>query len=593
MTRWATALELAGLPGLDPSERITRTLLIAQGVPARPRVQARGRPPLEFDCEHLPEPARAAWAERAEPGTVYATRARARDGSARNGKGRPSLLTPEIEQVILAILGHRQSKSGEFLRDAVSRQLGLPAHTLPDGRTFRRWAASIREQHASALMSIHDPEGFRARRRAAFGSMSASCQFANAEWQADGTKSDVTLVDGRWTIMGLLDVWTRRTMFSVAQAEDTAAFKALLRRAILAWGWPALIKVDKGSAFISQDTTLTLEQLGIAHLPLPPASPHRKPFVERSFRTLQHDWLEMLPGYSGHSVAEAQQLRARARAETGKPEVIGSLTRDQLQQALDTWSRDIYANRVHSGIGETPAARAARSDPARAPLDIRELDRLLSPLDGVRTVSKSGLKLEGAVYVSVELARHIGQTVQVRRDIGDMGVAYVFDSQGRFLCEAHNARMAGVDRAALAREARRVQAEALTKSRETVRAAVRAVKPEMLAQRVLQVDAPAAPVTSLPVARPRPRPQPVEDRIVQLRDALERCLGVAARLDAGETVDPTQISWARTWIASSAARSIVDFLVGRGELPANWQPPASIFQPVSPLARRMGSSTGQ
>lgn len=593
---WATALELCGLPGLSSSERITRQLLLLSGVPSRSRAIGKGRPPLEFDCTQLPEPARTAFSSRdPEIGMTLATRAPARarepgTAASRRSKGRPAKLTPEIERVMLAVLGHRSAKSAAFLRDAVSRQLDVPISTLPDARTFQRWARQLKERHADALLSIHDPEGFRSRRKAAFGSMSAAYSYANEEWQADGTRSDVTLIDGRWTVMGLLDLWTRRVMFLVAQAEDTAAFKALMRRAILAWGWPERIKVDQGSAFISLDTSLTLEQLKIEHVDLPPGSPDRKPFVERCFRTVQHDWLEMLPGYSGHSVAEASKLRARARSETGRPEILGTLTRDELQRALDTWSRDIYAKRIHSGTGEAPEARAARSEPARPPMDIRELDRLLNPLDGLRTVSKSGLKVQGSIYISAELGRHVGRTVQVRRDATDMGTAYVFDADGLFLCEAHNALMEGIDREALAREARRLQMEELARGRATVRAAVRAVDPEQLAMRVLQVKAEPAPVAQLPV-KPRTPVDKGEDRISLLRDALTRCLAVAARLESGAQVDPHDAGWARTWIASSAARSIIDFLVGRGELPANWQPPASIqpsVAPEMPFQRRSG-----
>ena len=65
MTRYATAAELAQLPGFPGSERRAREAAARMGFPSRPRTGRGGG--LEYAVEALPPAARMAWAARSKP----------------------------------------------------------------------------------------------------------------------------------------------------------------------------------------------------------------------------------------------------------------------------------------------------------------------------------------------------------------------------------------------------------------------------------------------------------------------------------------------------------------------------------------------
>ena len=85
--------------------------------------------------------------------------------------------------------------------------------------------------------------------------------------------------------------------------------------------------------------------------------------------------------------------------------------------------------------------------------------RRLAPY-GERIVQKRGILFENGIYWAVELANHIGRRVQLRRDLGDVGVLYVFDLEMRFICVALDSELQGISPEE-AKEARRLQKERL------------------------------------------------------------------------------------------------------------------------------------
>ena len=86
----------------------------------------------------------------------------------------------------------------------------------------------------------------------------------NALWEIDTTTADVLLSDGqRHTIRGIIDVWSRRMLLHVARTSSSTAVCTTLRRAILAWGVPNVVRCDNGKEFISNHTRTALKDLGI------------------------------------------------------------------------------------------------------------------------------------------------------------------------------------------------------------------------------------------------------------------------------------------------------------------------------------------
>ena len=312
----------------------------------------------------------------------------------------------------------------------------------------------------------------------------------NALWEIDATKADVLLSDGqRHTILGIIDVWSRRVLLHVTRTSPSTAVCTALRRAILAWGVPGAVRCDNGKEFISHHTRTALTDLGIEQKTAPPFQPERKPFIERALGTFSHDLLELLPGFCGHDVSDRQAIRSRRSfsARFGQGEnAEGRLTPEAFQEFCDKWCV-LYASRPHQGLGGlTPASRASSwIGPMRMIEDERALDILLSEpaQGGVRTVHKKGISVGGLWHVAADLGAYIGWRVRIRLDEGDAGKIFVFSEDAVFLCEAVCPERAGVSRRQLAQATRKVQGEMLRKAKKAIRVATRATAPHGIARR--------------------------------------------------------------------------------------------------------------
>ena len=318
------------------------------------------------------------------------------------------------------------------------------------------------------------------------------CGFAERALGDRRHQADVLLSDGqRHTILGIIDVWSRRVLLHVARTSPSTAVCTALRRAILAWGVPGVVRCDNGKEFISRHTRTALTDLGIAQEIAPPFQPERKPFIERALGTFSHDLLELLLGFCGHDVSDRQAIRSRrsfsARFGGGK-NAQGRLTPEAFQEFCDKWCA-LYASRPHQGLGGlTPAFRASSwIGPMRMIEDERALDiLLLEPAQGgVRTVHKKGISVGGLWHVAADLGAYIGRRVRIRLDEGDAGKIFVFSEDAVFLCEAVAPERIGVSRRELAQATRKVQGEMLRKARKAIKAVSQATGTGTIAREIL------------------------------------------------------------------------------------------------------------
>lgn len=308
-----------------------------------------------------------------------------------------------------------------------------------------------------AYLFVKDPNAFRSRYEPAFGEAAGDVPYAGHTWEVDGTKADVITADGRrCTIVGCIDVYSRRKKFLVCDAESAEATAALLRWCLVHWGVPKRIRFDRGKGFMNERVKAALSALGIEAVFVPPYSPWAKPFIERAFRTMAEGLMEVLPGYVGHNVAQRQAIRERfkwvKRLLNGHEVVrVPELTREELQEVLDKWC-EIYERREHRGLGGKTPLQAWEESPERPPVirDERVLNVLLAEV-GRRKVGKKGISFDGGVYTAEELAEHVGKWVVVRRDFERADMIYVFDLEGRFLCRATDPALSGLSPKELSR----------------------------------------------------------------------------------------------------------------------------------------------
>lgn len=347
------------------------------------------------------------------------------------------------------------------IRDLCRAEFG--GEDLPSIRAFQRFLSAWKRDNAAALQKVCAPDAWRSHRLIAVGSASAHVERLNQVWEIDASPADMLCTDGRQSVYALVDVWSRRMLVNVTKTPRTEAVLLLVRRAILEWGVPEVLKTDNGSDFTSRRFMAAVADLGIAQDLCRPFNPQEKPHVERAIGTLQRDLMPTLPGFIGHSVADRKRIEQRKAfgqrlGEGGEKAFSVALDSRALQEHVDAWCARKYAHRPHGGLaGVSPFSKAMSwAAPIRRIESERALDLLLAPIagqDGFRTVSKKGIRLERGCYFGAGLAGYVGQRVFCRCDPEDLGKIYVFTENMAFVCEAQNIERLGVDRAAAAAQA--------------------------------------------------------------------------------------------------------------------------------------------
>ncbi|HZF97873.1 MAG TPA: DDE-type integrase/transposase/recombinase, partial [Pseudoxanthomonas sp.] len=331
-----------------------------------------------------------------------------------------------LREFVIGLIAEKPHISAKLVYEALCARFS--GTKLPVKRSVEMWLARWKQDNAEAYLAATNPDAWKNRHMAAFGSLSDGITRACQLWMMDSTPADLQLVDGRYTLVGVIDIGWRGFRLHVAKTSSAETVSQLTRRAILEWGVPEAIKMDNGSDYASNRFAQLLTGLQIEPRFSAPFSPWQKGNIERAFRTFSHSLLELLPGYSGHNVAEAQAIRARqsfAERLFKKNTVVEiKLTAAELQEFCDRWCRDFYAHEQHEGLqGQTPFQRHAQlRDVVRRVGDVRALDLLLGE-GRLCTVTKKGLRLDKLNYIAPELATVIGQQVLVRIDDADIGRA--------------------------------------------------------------------------------------------------------------------------------------------------------------------------
>lgn len=403
-----------------------------------------------------------------------------------------------------------RSKFGETLSVYHERSASMRSVAMPGIRAFERHLIAWKKENASIFLKVSDPDAWKNKHMVALGSASAHVHRLNQQWEIDASPADVLLEDGRYSIYAIIDVWSRRSMFSVSRTACTDSSLLLIRRAILEWGVPETIKTDNGSDFVSRRFMTALKHIGIEQKTCQPFTPEGKPHVERVIKTMQHDLMELLPGYVGHSVKDRKQIEARKAfaqrlGETDKNAFAVSMTHETLQTYMNRWANEKYAHKAHGGLkGETPFQKAASwTNPVMKIDNERALDILLAPLagtDGWRVIGKKGLRIDKGIFYGDTLELHVGERVFVRHDPEDMGRVYVFNEDQEFICVAKNDDRLGVDPSRAAAEAKSRQKKMVAEGTKELRRAAKQITPEKIAEDVLSVAAQSsASLTQFPV----------------------------------------------------------------------------------------------
>lgn len=317
---------------------------------------------------------------------------------------------------------------------------------LPKIRSFERHITEWKEAHSQIHMKITNPDRYKNHHQMAIGSQSQAATGLNHVWEIDASPVDALCIDGRYTLYAIVDVWSRRAMFMISKTPKTEASLQMIRRAIMAWGVPQIIKTDNGPDFKSNRFMKALIGIEVTQKLCKPYTPEGKPHVERVIKTIQHQLMPILPGYVGHDVGERSQIEARKTFAQNlevddKEAFMVSMTHDSLAGMVSQWAEDKYNMAPHASLnGMSPFAKAASwAGVIKKVNSERALDLLLAEIagkDGFRVIGKKGLRVDGRLYYGAGLELHSRERVLVRHDPDDTSKIYVFHEDGQFLCEA-------------------------------------------------------------------------------------------------------------------------------------------------------------
>ncbi len=364
--------------------------------------------------------------------------------------GRKTKITPEVEEQLISLIVHNPDARVPHLVETMRLLLGVDIKE----DTLRQWLHRKKDQVDKRLMAfLINPD--KAKRYLPYPGQAhgwTRLKYLDMiEW--DGTPADVHCIDGRYTLMAAIDVATRQVQAILTKTSTAEASKMLLRQVILGWGKPKAFRGDQGSEFINSEIEWVFGNLDIVMMPAPPYSGESKPFIERFFGTLTRGLFEITPGYKGHNVADAQDIRSRLsfakrKALEKEDEAVKDkvyyrvqLTATQLYKRVNQYL-SVYHETVHSSLSKTPNQRLEELLPQTEIIrpDERELDILLSDQRTGKITAK-GIVFktlgESRIYTADEYINHIGQKVRIFID-PNPHMIHLFDFEGQYLFTAYD-----------------------------------------------------------------------------------------------------------------------------------------------------------
>ena len=414
----------------------------------------------------------------------------------------------EVVNFIVALITKQSHLTAVHVRDLCFDKFGntvtvINAKTqesedipFPKIRAFERFIERWKSENKGLYLNLTDPDAYKNKFQVAFGKADAGVINLNQVWEIDASPVDAMCVDGRWNIYSIIDIYSRRTLFSISRTPTTDASLALVRRAILEWGVPDILKTDNGADFVSYQFQNALISLGIEQVLCPPFTPEGKPHVERVFKTLQHDLMPLLPGFIGHNVADRSKIEqskafGNRLGDKNEETFAIDMTADELQGHIDEWAMHRYGDRVHGTTKQAPNVRAANWVGSIKKIENeRVLDVLLAPIasgKGFRKVTKKGIRTENATFISATLGIHIGDTVFVRHNADDLGRIYVFTAETKeFICEAINHESDGISRKEASAEAKAGQKKVVSEKRKEIKKIQRTIKPRDMIEGIMK-----------------------------------------------------------------------------------------------------------
>ena len=171
-----------------------------------------------------------------------------------------------------------------------------------------------------------------------------------------------------------------------------------------------------------------------------PYQPWDKP-IERFFSTVCSRFSKWFESYTG-TLTGSKTYAKRQKDVNGMLERGELLTMEEFFEAWTEWKETKYHTREHRGLkdaGEkwvTPISLFENGERYEKAAPPREYVAMLLMKADTARVYNYGITKFGVTYADSELGKYIGQHVGIKWDIDDITKLYVYDKEGRKICEA-------------------------------------------------------------------------------------------------------------------------------------------------------------
>lgn len=158
---------------------------------------------------------------------------------------------------------------------------------VPSASSLRRYLTRWLSDNKAAFTYVTNPDAYNNQYRTAVETMYQWMSQPNDVWEFDSTPVDAMLIDGRHSIIAVIDVFTRRVRLLVAKSSSSEGICLLLRKTFLAWGTinpNGVMRTDNGSDYVSKRVMSICSLLDINVSRSNAYSGWEKPHIERFFQ---------------------------------------------------------------------------------------------------------------------------------------------------------------------------------------------------------------------------------------------------------------------------------------------------------------------
>jgi transposase InsO family protein len=309
----------------------------------------------------------------------------------RADRGQPRAVSPETLDRAEALKREQPFRSARSIATILSLDNTQP---IPEAklapRTLRRQLAQ-RGATTAQLLTEQRPKPYRRFERSAFGDL----------WQGDAMHGpylpDPAQPDQprQVFLFAFLDDHTRLVPHvQFYWNEQLPRLEDCFKRAVLRYGLPLAVYVDRGKVYTSKQFDTICATLGVQRILGTPYSPEGRGKIERFFHFVQTDFLP----------------------ELNRSEVTSL---PQLNESLLAWLEVVYHRQLNPEIGQSPLERfRQQSQLTTRPVDPATLRQAFLHRDQRQVTKTATVSFQGNRYRVPDYLR--GQTVELRYDPFDL-----------------------------------------------------------------------------------------------------------------------------------------------------------------------------